>query len=190
MVNVGHASGACETCKIRHIKCDETQPYCLRCISAKRVCMGFRVNFPPSWRSNFEGQHQAQKRKAIKLLSAKPFTHLVGDRVNLHFAENFIMRLTEPYSSLGFLHGLDRALVEHCSCGILYATLNVFATGFYMLSESAQTLAERRTLLNRYQMVIHATRQSLSSPRRSWALVVTTYLLALYEVRPFGDIGP
>lgn len=124
--------------------------------------MSFRVHYPSSWRSNFERQHQAEKRKAINLHYTKFFTHIVEDRVTLHFAENFITILTEPYSSLGFLHGLETALVQPCSYGLLHATLHIFASGFFMLSKPAQTLEERRALLNGYQVVIHTTRQSLS----------------------------
>ncbi|KAH9221297.1 hypothetical protein DL95DRAFT_442101 [Leptodontidium sp. 2 PMI_412] len=33
-------SKACKTCKTRRVKCDETQPRCLRCVKADRVCYG------------------------------------------------------------------------------------------------------------------------------------------------------
>ncbi|KAL8816988.1 MAG: hypothetical protein Q9223_004096 [Gallowayella weberi] len=41
MPHTGKPSGACQTCKQRHVKCDETRPACLKCIKANRVCPGF-----------------------------------------------------------------------------------------------------------------------------------------------------
>ncbi|KAL2060207.1 hypothetical protein VTL71DRAFT_9602 [Oculimacula yallundae] len=42
MVNNG-VSGACEACKQRHKKCDESRPSCLRCSKARRVCPGYNT---------------------------------------------------------------------------------------------------------------------------------------------------
>ncbi|KAF4634198.1 hypothetical protein G7Y89_g3903 [Cudoniella acicularis] len=36
-------SAGCQTCKLRRVKCDETQPVCQRCIKAKRTCVGMRA---------------------------------------------------------------------------------------------------------------------------------------------------
>ncbi|GAW10912.1 hypothetical protein ANO14919_002490 [Xylariales sp. No.14919] len=33
--------GGCENCKTRHIKCDETKPYCQRCAEKGRTCDGY-----------------------------------------------------------------------------------------------------------------------------------------------------
>lgn len=58
MAHTGKPSGACQTCKQRHIKvlnaslraaewpltifqCDETRPACLKCIKSKRTCPGY-----------------------------------------------------------------------------------------------------------------------------------------------------
>lgn len=35
-------SAACQTCKLRRIKCDETWPECRRCIKAQRICYGLK----------------------------------------------------------------------------------------------------------------------------------------------------
>ncbi|KAN0089798.1 hypothetical protein V8E51_018377 [Hyaloscypha variabilis] len=35
-------SGGCQTCKLRRIKCDETQPVCGKCKKSQRVCYGMR----------------------------------------------------------------------------------------------------------------------------------------------------
>ncbi|ENH75378.1 Transcriptional regulatory protein moc3 [Fusarium oxysporum f. sp. cubense race 1] len=43
MVNYG-VSRACETCKKRRKKCDETRPACLRCVKSRRRCPGYKDN--------------------------------------------------------------------------------------------------------------------------------------------------
>ncbi|KAK2591277.1 hypothetical protein QQS21_011029 [Conoideocrella luteorostrata] len=42
------AGGGCITCKVRKIKCDETRPYCLRCLRTGRQCDGYPVTSQPS----------------------------------------------------------------------------------------------------------------------------------------------
>ncbi|KAB8229524.1 putative C6 transcription factor [Aspergillus alliaceus] len=36
-------SCACETCKLRKKKCDETRPSCIRCLKSNRTCKGYEV---------------------------------------------------------------------------------------------------------------------------------------------------
>jgi cholestenol Delta-isomerase len=36
----------CQTCKIRRKKCDETKPFCRRCVSTGRQCDGYATNIP------------------------------------------------------------------------------------------------------------------------------------------------
>ncbi|KAE8386067.1 hypothetical protein BDV23DRAFT_175738 [Aspergillus alliaceus] len=36
-------SCACETCKLRKKKCDETRPSCIRCLKSNRTCRGYEV---------------------------------------------------------------------------------------------------------------------------------------------------
>lgn len=42
MVNTGHRSTGCATCKLRRIKCDEARPQCRKCTKGKRTCTGYR----------------------------------------------------------------------------------------------------------------------------------------------------
>ncbi|TVY94227.1 Transcriptional regulatory protein [Lachnellula willkommii] len=36
----------CITCKVRRVKCDETRPACLRCLSTRRACDGYNYIQP------------------------------------------------------------------------------------------------------------------------------------------------
>ncbi|KAI5810858.1 hypothetical protein BZA77DRAFT_326509 [Pyronema omphalodes] len=49
----------CLTCRVRHLKCDETKPTCLRCIKANRTCVA-ADNAPVSFR---HGQNPSTRRK-------------------------------------------------------------------------------------------------------------------------------
>lgn len=42
MVNPGHASKGCISCKLRKVRCDLSRPFCQRCRDSGRVCLGFR----------------------------------------------------------------------------------------------------------------------------------------------------
>jgi hypothetical protein len=54
MVNPGHRSKGCATCRLRRIKCDEARPHCRKCAAANRTCIGYReaVSETPGLTSN------------------------------------------------------------------------------------------------------------------------------------------
>ncbi|KAI1643514.1 uncharacterized protein F4817DRAFT_349552 [Daldinia loculata] len=41
MVGVAGKSQACNTCRLKRLKCDMTRPFCLKCIKSKRQCTGY-----------------------------------------------------------------------------------------------------------------------------------------------------
>ncbi|KAH8698638.1 hypothetical protein BGW36DRAFT_376526 [Talaromyces proteolyticus] len=55
-------SSGCETCKIRRIKCDETQPVCRKCIRAHRVCRGMGSG-PSSYVVHSENSYASGQHK-------------------------------------------------------------------------------------------------------------------------------
>ena len=187
MVNPGHPSNACGTCKARRIKCDEARPYCRKCISSKRTCLAYHSRSLPSQdHSHIAQRRQRPDRRLITtaLWSQNTLSSpYINDGVTLRFAENFILIAQDPYSPGGFLGGLGTALYRPNKYDTLRVTLRVFAGSYYSLSQSYQTREERRSFLHGYQTAICGTRCALSSPRRSGTLVMTLYLLALFEVR-------
>ncbi|KAB8606239.1 hypothetical protein FH972_025869 [Carpinus fangiana] len=50
MVAEDEASRACQTCRIRHVKCDRTRPECRQCLHAGRGCDGYAVQHKPKKR--------------------------------------------------------------------------------------------------------------------------------------------
>lgn len=56
-------SKGCRVCVQRRIKCDQTRPFCQRCLRANRPCTGFEVQFVdegPALRGFFEGSGNEQ----------------------------------------------------------------------------------------------------------------------------------
>lgn len=74
MVNTGKPSGGCKLCRARRVKCDETQPACLKCIRAKRQCPGYRDPFEIKIRD--ETQATIRKYKRTRLVIEKEQTLL------------------------------------------------------------------------------------------------------------------
>ena len=190
MVNPGHPSGACETCKVRRIKCDETRPYCLCCISTGRICVGYRSHrltsrqFARRQQKNL--QWSSERTEASNSYRTGLSTSLLEDSNTFYFFEHFLPSPSEPRSSRIFLDSLRTTLANMDGYDTLRTTLAIIASGYRSLSQPLQTRRERRALLQGYQTVVHATRQRLSSQHISGALIVSVYLLALYEVCRFA----
>ena len=187
MVYPGHPSNACGTCKARRVKCDEARPYCDKCVYSKRTCLGYHSrSLPTQDRSHIAQRRQWSTRRLIpatpwsKTMLSSPY---INDAVALRFAENFILIAQDPYSPGGFLQGLSTALYKPNNHDTLRVTFRVFAGSYYSLSQSYQTREKRRSLFHGYQTAIHGTRCALSSQRRSGTLIMTLYLLTLFEVR-------
>ncbi|KAK0105292.1 hypothetical protein ONS96_004688 [Cadophora gregata f. sp. sojae] len=60
MVNHG-ASAACQNCKRRKVKCDETRPACLRCLKIGKKCPGYL----DEWDLAFRSENEVVKAKVL-----------------------------------------------------------------------------------------------------------------------------
>ncbi|KAJ3490882.1 hypothetical protein NLG97_g5699 [Lecanicillium saksenae] len=49
------ARTGCLTCRVRHVKCDETRPECRRCLRGKKVCQGYTLPAPPQLHQSASG---------------------------------------------------------------------------------------------------------------------------------------
>ncbi|KAL1984203.1 hypothetical protein VTN96DRAFT_9424 [Rasamsonia emersonii] len=72
----------CITCKVRHKKCDETRPYCLRCTSTGRKCDGY--------------QQLPTKNRSTN-------TAAVAAAVESSYAPSVVQRRTPPMAASSFL---------------------------------------------------------------------------------------
>ncbi|OAL29315.1 hypothetical protein AYO22_02209 [Fonsecaea multimorphosa] len=57
------SSRACQTCKIRRVKCDETKPNCLRCTKTGQICLATSVVEQPGFVINVENAFASGKVK-------------------------------------------------------------------------------------------------------------------------------
>lgn len=56
-------SAACQTCKTRRIKCDETKPICQRCVKSRRICFHTDTAKKASFSIHIENRYASGKRK-------------------------------------------------------------------------------------------------------------------------------
>lgn len=187
MVNPGHPSGACETCKVRRVKCDENRPQCHRCTRSRRTCLGYRSLSTVQKRQHLKreqqiSQHHRNSTEAIYRRNMLLSASLQTDQIAVNFAENFMLVPSSPNLCPGFLDGLESVLAQSDNHGLLKNALVCVTITYDSLSEPVETLEERSRLHNRYQAAIRDTRISLCLPRKSISLMTTVFLFALFEV--------
>jgi len=60
----------CRTCKLRRVKCDETQPTCLKCSASGRTCDGYL--YSPSESDSQKGFRLSSDDTAVSVISRSP----------------------------------------------------------------------------------------------------------------------
>jgi hypothetical protein len=185
MVNPGHSSKGCMTCRRRHIKCDEGRPRCEKCKASKRMCLGYEAQ---SAKTKMNGDQHGQpteheaaparpahgKYENMFMKSHKrvlPGDSIICGAVDGAFAVDHHDQQSKPYSP----HHKDKASI---------------ISSFVSLRESSHTLEYHRALQTQYRTSIRNLRTQLSTsgglPEDSY---LPAYLFALYEVST-PDIRP
>lgn len=178
MVNPGHSSKGCMTCRRRHIKCDEGIPSCEKCKASKRMCLGYEAQFAKTKTDgDQDGQSTEQEAAPARLVdghykSIFVKSHkrvMLGDSVicgavDGAFAVDHHNHQSKPYSP----HHKDKASIT---------------PSFASLRESSHTLDYHRALQTQYRTSIRNLRNQLSTssglPENSY---LPAYLFSLYEV--------
>jgi hypothetical protein len=168
MVHPGHASKGCRTCKIRRIKCDETQPVCRKCTNSKRICLGYDKSLCTDTQAAESSTVAAQN--AAFLHSSSDFHDRAADaistcskKISCHDVSNIFQ---QPQLSMQAVH----SAIEAC-----FQSLQ---------SDVAQTIEQRRNLHKKYQSAMTNLRRTISS-MSSGSLTdssMAAYCFALYEV--------
>ena len=187
MVNTGHPSNGCGTCKIRRIKCDEIEPICMNCARSKRVCLGYKT--------------QNVARQQPRAMSERASRHRSESGISLRCARtngvNLGQKRLPSTSNSGaqdaaidqqlylrvFLDVSQLVPARHFLNQATSSTLNAAEAGFQSLQESSQSLEARKQLHEKYQLAMRKLRSSLFSPPYSIPTLLPIYLFALYEVR-------
>ena len=188
MVNPGHHSGACISCKARRIKCDEGRPSCSRCVQSKRVCLGYPAKQlckaelvkrdPPS---------DSHRTLSVPLfyLHHEPGKHTARLRISnamTHFMKQFVFSSERRTISPGYLGGLKSVLSQQTSDRALISVFDAISTGFASLHELVQTNEARRVSRYKYIGAMSDLREALSSYSAAKFLPTVVLLFALYEV--------
>jgi hypothetical protein len=175
MVNPGHPSKGCTTCKLRRIKCDETQPECIKCASSKRMCLGY-----DGQKSNDPYNGEKQLRAGVRQSGARSLQIACRDLAQHVDVERTVIYQKRPPESaliqrlqLTQMDGADRAI----QCAI-----EAMEAGFQSIQEPSQTFEARRKLQKKYQSAIHNFRSMVSSTSSSQISYIPAYMFALYEV--------
>ncbi|KAI9732213.1 MAG: hypothetical protein M1834_004310 [Cirrosporium novae-zelandiae] len=66
MVHTGKPSRACQPCKSRHIRCDESTPACNNCVRSGRICPGYKSEFDLVLRDQNAVAHNNVQRRLRK----------------------------------------------------------------------------------------------------------------------------
>lgn len=174
----GRFSRGCSTCRIRRVKCDESQPTCTRCAKSKRVCLGYDASIQLSPRDGFE----------LPRSSLRPRTRR---RVALHREAGKASNMRAANLGGFGLYDEGRLLIpmtfietvstsDHRQSLAARHALEAIDIGLQSLREPSQTPETRRTRQQQYQRALTQLRESLvSSPSHaSW---VAPLYFAVYE---------
>ncbi|KAH8892694.1 hypothetical protein GQ53DRAFT_840571 [Thozetella sp. PMI_491] len=191
MVNPGHASRGCTTCKLRRIRCDSSRPICLRCTKSKRVCLGYDTQ------KRSQHLHDVHTAKT----NTEPIAPTLGSPLVLTDPCHAITRVGPGASRLSLLDPLARSaagirapgvlslgplfeppIFYEAPIGVNISVLKVVRAGLYSLREGSQTIEHRRALLATYGSATRELSEAIGSQPSSPPLLIACFLFALYEM--------
>jgi hypothetical protein len=167
MVNPGHPSRGCGTCRTRRIKCDEAYPACSRCTKSKRVCLGYSIPKQSIVRS----RHQLRPQESSH--HSNLMNNSYGERGALHRVSS-----TCP-GDLGFL---GRLPILWSLDQVAALTMETTAEGLQSLQSPSQSMQLRSSMHLKYGLAIHQLRKSLLAHQYAQVLFVPALLFSFYEV--------
>lgn len=197
MVNPGHASKGCTTCKLRRIRCDYGRPFCLRCTKSGRICLGYNSQAKMS-------RNKAGCRNSALMLHPSAATcQLTGlcplhvpslshykadDSATQSHLDNLCHRVAYGNSRMNVYRLVwdqfdkePRADREHLGM-VVWSMLGTLNYAFYSLRQSVQTMEARKDLLQRYGSATRQLREALTVWPCSSALIIPVFHFSLYEV--------
>lgn len=174
MVNPGHPSRGCWTCKTRRIKCDESYPTCSRCVKARRTCL--RCNNPKQPTTRPEAQRQIPEYNHHKVTTNNP-----------HITYTALVEMPSCFTNdtlhVGTLSSLERLPIQWNSDQLARFVAEVVKLGFQSLNSTLQSTQSRRSLHQKYGLATYHLRQTLHSQPNATILFMPILLFSLYEVK-------
>ncbi|UKZ68163.1 uncharacterized protein TrAtP1_009198 [Trichoderma atroviride] len=180
MVNPGHASKGCTTCKLRRIRCDYGRPFCLQCTKSKRICLGY--DFQAKISHNKPGHQNAALMlhplaATCQLTGLCPLPGLSLSKADDSAAQSCIVAPL-VWDKFDRQSRVDR---EHLRM-MVWSMLGTLSIAFYSLQQSVQTKEARKELLQRYGSATRQLREALTIWPCSSALLIPVFHFSLYEM--------
>lgn len=189
MVNPGHASKCCTTCKLRKIRCDLTRPFCRQCMKSGRVCLGFGER-PTKGRRVLHGSTMTVANGPTSLSS---FSTTSDDRdgprqietsvTAASFLEVLLMTTSQSdYDNSESRLSLCTAATAQGSQKVAVSVMDIMRKCLHSLRQPVQDLEKRRGLLADYGAATREMRATLIVSPLSPALGISVFLFSIYEV--------
>jgi hypothetical protein len=175
MVNPGHSSRGCWTCRIKKVKCDEAYPICSKCVKAKRVCLGYT---PPK-------QSRPQSEVQVRMRGDAFHTSIT---YRPHVEHSALKRFTSSMSTKGATNAggvefLGRMPMQWSTDQVATLTMEVITEGFQSLQSPSQSVQSRTAIHRKYGLALHQLRKALLLRENVQVLFVPVLLFSFYEVK-------
>ncbi|KAL8960653.1 MAG: hypothetical protein Q9193_002676 [Seirophora villosa] len=207
MPHTGKPSAGCQTCKQRHIKCDETRPSCLRCTKTRRVCPGYTEGLDLVLRNQNETAKAAAERRYKRQLSRStgnpasvlsdssasspdsqqiycPLPESQDFYAHSFFVSCYVTSPRDPRTKHGFLELLPSFFDKLHSSSALSLSLSVVAHCYFGAWQPGIRNAERAEVQKVYTKALGALQQALRDPQEcvSDEVLVAVCLLSFFEI--------
>jgi hypothetical protein len=170
MVNPGHASKSCMTCKLRKIQCDLAHPLCRHCSKSGRVCLGYGER-QTSYSAISATDRQIFLSSSSNIAKQNDTSrHIEASAVAISCLENLLMGISE------------RSPQEQGVKNMPISAISTIGRCLYSLRQTEQTFQNRRALLADYNNATSELRATLTVSPCSPALASVASLFSIYEV--------
>lgn len=188
MVNPGHPSMGCTTCKIRKIQCDLTRPVCRHCAKSRRVCLGYGE------RQTVHSTRSATERQPTLSYSSNiPEGNEESPNIRLSiaaisFLDDLLLDSGRNSHVPGSRYSFD-VVTTHGSNDVAISAIITVRRCLHALQQSEQSFQNRRTLLAEYSNTISELRATMAVSPYSPALASAVFLFSIYEVCLHGGFS-
>ncbi|KAL8870621.1 MAG: hypothetical protein Q9174_003376 [Haloplaca sp. 1 TL-2023] len=203
MPHTGKPSGACQNCKQRHVKCDETRPACLKCIKSKRICPGYIEGLDLVLRDqNQIAKAGAERRQKARDKSrsktpesssepASPDSLIVYSSVpesqesyaQTFFISAYVLAPRDGRTDHGFLELLPLMFNKLSKSSVLSTSLSVVSHCFFQAWQPDIRNIDHVVVQKIYSKALNALQAALRDPRQceSDEVLMAVSLLSFYE---------
>lgn len=167
----GNSRNGCITCKIRHIKCDEERPACLKCTKTGRKCDGYSELPPRRARKDPRDLHVFRRVTPGSNPIILPGTRQERDFLHM-FATETCHSLTGYFHSDIWIYYIPQLC--HTQPVIRHAVAAVSATHKLFLSDQTYNVENERFALEQYNRAIRGLLESQKSHSSNLDLTLIT----------------